>query len=100
MLEPFQSVFLVVGVAILYLALTIIFDHYAAPRFRPQFARIFGYRHADIETSRRRTAVLLYPIRWYEQLLWPVWLPAVLVMRALKVPGLASRNRDADMRSR
>lgn len=98
-METYYSTLFIVGAAVVYLLSALAASHLGALAFRRQLAILFGRRPIALEEHADGTNVLLYPIRWYEQLLWPVWFPVVAVLRIVGVPTLASRNRDADRRA-
>jgi hypothetical protein len=52
-----------------------------------QLIRLFGFRLAEQEGKNKGS--FIYPLRWYEEIAWPLWLPIVLAMRILGRPRVS-----------
>lgn len=77
-MSPLASTMVVILIAVWYFALCATISHLSARLSRAQLIRLFGFRLAEQEGKSKSN--FLYPLRWYEEILWPLWLPIVLVM--------------------
>ncbi|MCI0479584.1 hypothetical protein L0Y59_03485 [Candidatus Uhrbacteria bacterium] len=91
---------IIVGSAIVYLILTIFIGRTASWRLRTQLPSILGHRGLEAFTDPESYVIYLFPLRWHEQILWPLWLPVALVMKAFDLPKPVPAKPRQDRRER
>lgn len=94
-MQPWVTTLFVISIAMLYLVASKIVSDISQGPFRMQFVRILGMREPDWIDRGDGSYRPAYPLRWYEQLLWPLWLVPVIVMRLAGVPKRTTPTRDA-----
>lgn len=94
-MQPWVSTLLIVLGSAIFLLLSKFIAVYSAGWFRAQFDRLLGKRLPEMQYIDGVSAGFVYPLRWYEEILWPLWLLPVIVMRLVGIPKRTSPTRDA-----